>query len=147
MDWVPRALEKDMELGFEAPDGPLLVLGDGTLLRELLNNLLDNAVQYGRPGGQIAVKLSDSPQPSLTVEDDGPGIPAAELEKVFERFYRIPGSTGEGCGLGLSIVQEIAQSHGAAVRLSGGANGRGLRIQLGFAPLRQEEKTLGDLKA
>jgi len=139
MDWVPRALERDMDLGFEAPDDAILIHGDETLLRELLNNLLDNAVQYGRAGGQIAVKLSALPRPLLVVEDDGPGIPAAEWEKVFERFYRIQGSVGEGCGLGLSIVQEIAHAHGASVRLGGGADG-GLCIQVNFAPFEAKNE-------
>jgi len=67
------------------------------------------------------------------VEDDGPGIPVAERTRVFERFYRIPGSPGEGAGLGLPIVREIAKGHGATVRLLDGAEGRGLRVEVRFA--------------
>ena len=68
----------------------------------------------------------------LAVEDTGPGIPEAERELVFERFYRAPDSAGEGCGLGLAIVREIAQSHGAEIRLGTGPNGTGTAVQIAF---------------
>jgi two-component system sensor histidine kinase TctE len=68
----------------------------------------------------------------LEVEDDGPGIPAEEREKVFERFYRIPGGSPEGCGLGLAIVREIAQGHGATVAAREGAGGRGACMIVSF---------------
>jgi two-component system sensor histidine kinase TctE len=68
----------------------------------------------------------------LAVEDDGPGIPEAQRQRVLERFYRLPGSTGIGSGLGLAIVHEIAQRHGAALRLHEGHDGRGLRVEVVF---------------
>lgn len=132
MDWVPRALEQKMELDFEAPETPMPVAGDATLLKEMLNNLLDNAVRYGKPDGKITVRLLPTERPALVVEDDGQGIAATEMAQVFERFYRIPGSQGEGCGLGLSIVKEIADLHGAKVGLSSAGVGQGLRVEVVF---------------
>lgn len=132
MDWVPKALERGMELGFEAAEESVQIAGNETLLRELLGNLLDNAVCYGKAGGQISVKLEAHPQITLIVEDDGPGIEPDQAEKVFERFYRIPGSPGDGCGLGLAIVKEIADLHGAHVRIGNGPFGCGTRIEIVF---------------
>ncbi|WP_150047456.1 MULTISPECIES: sensor histidine kinase [Methylomonas] len=137
MDWVPKALERTIELGFDAPAQIVRVAGDATLLRELLSNLLDNAIDYGKPGGYIGVKIQATPKPSLIVEDDGPGIQANELDKIFERFYRIPGSPGEGCGLGLAIVKEIAELHAARIQIGAGHGGRGTRIEIGFESLTE----------
>ncbi|MGH8558791.1 MAG: sensor histidine kinase N-terminal domain-containing protein [Methylococcales bacterium] len=132
MDWVPRALERSIELGFDAPNDPVFIAGDPTLLRELLNNLLDNAVCYGTVGGQVSVKIQTHPQTTLIVEDDGPGIEPSEVDKVFERFYRIPGSPGEGCGLGLAIVKEIADLHHTQARIDAGQSGCGTRVSILF---------------
>jgi two-component system, OmpR family, sensor histidine kinase TctE len=118
IDWVPKALLRQMELSFECSEQPVSVQGDEALLRELLANLLDNAILYGRNKGHIVVRLTSRPTPTLTVEDDGPGIPETEKNKVFERFYRIPDSLGEGCGLGLAIVKEIADLHKARLELT-----------------------------
>ena len=71
---------------------------------------------------------------SIEIEDDGPGIPAAEREKVFERFYRVPGTTVEGGGLGLAIVREIAERHEARVALLTPESGRGLLVRIEFRP-------------
>jgi two-component system sensor histidine kinase TctE len=103
------------------------------LVRELLSNLLDNAIRYTQPGGQVTVRvaIADSAV-TLSVEDNGPGIPPAERERVFERFHRVLGNGGEGCGLGLSIVREIAQSHGAETRLAAGKNGNGTVVTVSF---------------
>lgn len=132
IDWVPKALQRNMELSFEGPEQPLQVRGDEILLRELLINLLDNAICYGHDHGNIMVRVNQYPTLSLTVEDDGPGIPDAETDRVFERFYRIPGSPGEGCGLGLSIVKEIADLHKARLKLSRAGETGGTRIELIF---------------
>lgn len=132
MDWAPKALERHMELEFDAPETPAPLLGDATLLREAVDNLLDNAVRYGAPGGRIGVTLTAEPLPLLRVEDDGPGIPPQEAHKVLERFYRIQGTPGEGCGLGLAIVREIAELHGALLHVGPGASGRGARIEIVF---------------
>lgn len=131
IDWVPRALQRDMDLSFDGPEDPVYVQGDETLLRELLNNLLDNAIRYGREHGQITVRITADTRPVLVVEDDGPGIPDSEADRIFERFYRPPGSPGDGCGLGLAIVKEIAEQHDAQVRLSR-SNLGGARIEVRF---------------
>jgi two-component system sensor histidine kinase TctE len=132
MDWVPKALQRNMEIGFESPEKELFVQGDEILLRELLTNLLDNAIAYGYDNGHIWVKLHCYPIPCLAVEDDGPGIPDTELDRVKERFYRIPGSPGNGCGLGLAIVKEIADLHKARFELSNSNTKGGARIDLIF---------------
>jgi two-component system sensor histidine kinase TctE len=88
------------------------------MLRELLSNLIDNALRYTPAPGSVTVRVrADAEQrlAILEVEDTGPGIPPAERSHVFERFYRILGSNVEGSGLGLSIVREIAQQHDAVV--------------------------------
>jgi two-component system, OmpR family, sensor histidine kinase TctE len=132
MDWVPKALQQNMELSFECPEEELYVQGDKILLRELLANLLDNAISSGYNNGNILVKLHRYPVPCLTVEDDGPGIPDIEMDRVFKRFYRIPGSPGNGCGLGLAIVKEIADLHKARFELSKSGIKCGTRIDLIF---------------
>jgi len=131
MDWVPKALQRDMDLSFDGPQSPVYVQGEETLLRELLNNLLDNAIRYGREHGQIMVRLAADVHPRLIVEDDGPGIPDSEIDRIFERFYRPPGSPGDGCGLGLAIVKEIADHHDARIRLSRSDHG-GVRVEVLF---------------
>lgn len=134
MDWVPRALERNIELGFDTQDVAVTVAGDEVLLRELLSNLLDNAICYGNNGGHINVGVRALPHTALIVEDDGPGIPDAEQQKIFERFYRIQGCRGEGCGLGLAIVKEIADLHAARVTVvSGGVERRGTRFEIVFS--------------
>ncbi len=135
MDWVPKALQRNMELSFEGLKQPLYVRGDEVLLQELLANLLDNAICYGHDQGNIIVKVGRDPSPRLSVEDDGSGIPEHELDKVFERFYRIPGSPGDGCGLGLAIVKEIADLHKARLQLSRVSAAGGTRVELAFKAL------------
>jgi two-component system sensor histidine kinase TctE len=87
------------------------------MLRELLSNLIDNALRYTPSEGSVTVRVrvNQEEQAFLEVEDTGPGIPTAERHHVFERFYRILGSHVEGSGLGLAIVREIAQQHEAEV--------------------------------
>jgi len=131
MEWVPNALKKNIELSFESANLSVLIYGDPILLTELINNLLDNAIKYGKKNGNIVVKLFDQPVPTFIIEDDGPGIENTEYDRVFERFYRIPGSTGNGCGLGLAIVKEIANLHQARL-LAGQASFGGFRVELQF---------------
>jgi two-component system sensor histidine kinase TctE len=132
MEWVPKALNKGMKLAFESLDDELYVQGDEVLLRELLINLIDNAMNYSGINGNIIVKLNSNPRTCLTVEDDGVGIPESETNKIFERFYRIPSSTGNGCGLGLAIVKEIADLHNARIQLKKSEFKSGTRIDLIF---------------
>jgi len=121
-DFVPRALEKRIDLGFERPEGspPLHVQGHALLLRELIRNLVDNALQYTPAGGTVTVRIIDDPFGQvvvLQVEDTGPGIPPSEREQVFQPFYRALGTNVDGSGLGLAIVKEIAVQHDAQVLL------------------------------
>lgn len=131
MEWVPRALEKDIDLGFESKGMPVSVAGDAALLQEMLRNLIDNAIRYTPPHGRVTVGIEqqDDNRVSLYVEDDGPGIPPDQRERVFERFYRILGSGEDGCGLGLSIVREIAEHHHGTVSIDGGAR-RGAKFSV-----------------
>jgi two-component system sensor histidine kinase TctE len=132
MLWVPRALERNIDLGFVESDRPARIRGDLLLLQELVSNLIDNAVRYGRDGGTITVTVTARPAPQLSIEDDGPGIPASERDKVFERFHRLPGSPGGGSGLGLAIVREIAHAHNASIELGSPDAGTGTRIRVTF---------------
>lgn len=133
MNWVPEALRKDIDLGFESCRRAVPVKGDPLGLTEMLNNLLDNAIRYTQPGGRVTVSVGyDNGGGVLRVEDDGPGIPPDQRARVFERFYRILGSGEKGSGLGLSIVREVAELHHATVELGEGPNGHGLKITLRF---------------
>jgi two-component system sensor histidine kinase TctE len=117
-DWVQASFSHEIDLGYEDPDGPVEILGDGMMLRELLSNLIDNALRYTPPGGSVTVRVrSDAGQALLEVEDTGPGIAPGERRRVFERFYRILGSSAPGSGLGLAIVREIARQHGADIEI------------------------------
>jgi len=137
LNWVPMALEKNIDLGFESgPDG-MLLNGDANSLQELLNNLIDNAIRYTAPDGHITVGVRmKQGHVLLCVEDNGPGIAAEHRERVFERFYRILGSGESGSGLGLSIVAEIARRHSAKLHLGSGNQGIGTRICVEFPAQR-----------
>ena len=101
------------------------------MLQELIANLLDNAIRYTQAQGKITVTVgADEEGATLQVEDSGPGIPLEEREHVFERFYRLQESAGDGCGLGLAIVREIALIHHAGVNIESGADGKGTRVNL-----------------
>jgi len=130
--FVDRALESGIDLGYEAAAAP--VDGVRALLIEALSNLIDNALRYCPRGSRVTVRCDTGPTGSawLEVEDDGPGIPVAERERVFERFYRIRDDVGEGCGLGLAIVREVLQRHAASISLDDAAPGRGLRVRIEF---------------
>ncbi|HEY1042643.1 MAG TPA: sensor histidine kinase N-terminal domain-containing protein [Telluria sp.] len=117
-DWVPASFTHRIDLGFEVLDAHARVQGNPVMLRELMSNLIDNALRYTPAGGSVTVRVrSAEGRAILEVEDTGPGIAAAERGKVFERFYRILGSSAPGSGLGLAIVREIAQQHGAEIDL------------------------------
>jgi two-component system sensor histidine kinase TctE len=136
--YLDPAAEKHMDLGLES--APAQTRGHAWLLRELLINLVDNAVKYTPQGGRITLRCGQLNEAGGTaswieVEDDGPGIPEAEHARVLHRFYRLAGSQGEGNGLGLAIADEIARAHHTQLQLAAGALGRGLRVRLVFAPL------------
>ena len=145
-DSVPRALERRIDLGYDGagPGAPgVLVEGNATLLKELVRNLVDNAINYTssspeKPGVVTARVLADpfGHVLVLQVEDNGPGIPEAERELVFQPFYRALGTNTDGSGLGLAIVQEIARQHGATLSIEEthpGQNSPGARLSLRFA--------------
>ena len=138
-DSVPRALEKQLDLGYDGPEpgtGATRLIGNATLLKELVRNLLDNAIAYTPEKGRITLRvLNDrfSGVLLLLVEDSGPGIPETERELVFEPFYRALGTNVDGSGLGLAIVLEIANQHAAAVTIED-AN-PGTRIAVRFVGL------------
>lgn len=123
---------RDIDLGLAEADGQAVVSGDGEALRILLSNLLANALRYTPCGGRVDVScaLRDG-QPVLEVADTGTGIPEAERERVFDRFYRRPGEQEPGSGLGLAIVRTIADRHGAVVSLHE-AQGGGLLARVVF---------------
>ncbi|MCW5235971.1 sensor histidine kinase [Verminephrobacter eiseniae] len=148
-DSVPRALDRHIDLGYDgAPPGTpgLLLDGNPTLLKELVRNLLDNAINYtpsgpDKPGVVTARVLADrfGQVLLLQVEDSGPGVPEAERELVFQPFYRVLGSEADGSGLGLSIVQKIARKHGAEVTLEDARAGQhppGARFGVRFTALK-----------
>ena len=132
-EWVPRALARHIDLGYDSEGGTAWIEGDSFLVRDMLGNLLDNAIRYTQHGGQVTVRVTEGMDAVvLTVEDNGPGIPEQERERVFERFYRVLGTGTEGCGLGLAIVREIALSHRAKVTLAAGAGGQGTVARVAF---------------
>jgi len=107
--------------------------GDPEALRILLGNLVDNALRYTPPAGRVDVAVCHrNGEVLLEVRDTGRGIPVAERERVFDRFYRRPGSGATGSGLGLAIVKGIAERHGARVLLEEGEGGEGLTVRVGF---------------
>ena len=116
-DWVPRALAAGCDLGVEITTEGLRVHGVALLLGEALVNLVDNAIRYAGAGATVTVRLRRvGDDVWLDVEDNGPGLAPELRERAFERFVR--GSTaGEGCGLGLAIVREIAERHGGSAQL------------------------------
>ena len=123
-DFVPRALEAGIDLGYEGPergkDGNLRLSGQPVLVREMIRNLVDNALQYTPRSGTVTVRVLADPFGQvlvLQVEDNGPGIPEAERELVFQPFYRALGTGVDGSGLGLAIVREIAERHDATVSI------------------------------
>ena len=116
--WVGRARARQIDLGFEAA-GPLTILGSDFLLREMINNLLDNALRYTPDEGRVTARVrAEGDAVVLEVEDSGIGIAPDEARRVFDRFYRVEGTGVEGSGLGLAIVREIAELHEATASLS-----------------------------
>ncbi|HDS1011668.1 TPA: sensor histidine kinase [Stenotrophomonas maltophilia] len=129
--YADRALAAGVDLGYEGPDDGVQVQGDPQLLREALGNLLDNALRYGAVPGVITLGVRQETEGvQAWVDDDGAGIAEAERTRVTERFYRAS-SEGDGCGLGLAIVAEIAQRHGAMLKIETAPLG-GARVGVRF---------------
>lgn len=142
-DLALPAMERGVDLSFEAPPAPVPFHGHETLIGEIVVNLVENALRHTPPGGEIAVALAaDAEAATLVVEDTGPGIPETERERVFERFHRLDRSDQTGTGLGLSVVREAVAAHDGSVTLADRADGRsGLRVvvRLPFAPVVRSE--------
>ncbi len=123
------AVERDIDLGLDV-NAPAVTRGDGAMMREAVVNLVENALRYTPKGGTVTVTVDGTAEEAvLVVEDSGPGIPPEERDKVFERFYRVPGTPGEGSGIGLSIVREVVDGAGGRLVLGTAAAG-GLRGEM-----------------
>ena len=147
-DWVDRADARNIDLGIERE--PVRVHGDPTLLQELIANLMDNALKYGRAGGMVGLRcVIEDDHVLIEVCDDGTGIAPAVREQVFERFYRHAGSQASGSGLGLSIAREIVRSHRGHIAIDDGPDnaegGRGtcVRVSLPLPANPNAQKTAG----
>lgn len=127
--FVPMAIEKDIEIRADIAPGLPALNGDPQLLSEMLGNLLDNAIRYSPSGGHVEISVNaDANLIQFIVQDDGPGIPVAERNRVIERFYRQAETVSEGSGLGLAIAREIARLHRGTVALEAGYRDRGLKV-------------------
>jgi two-component system sensor histidine kinase TctE len=129
--FVDQASLKHIDLGFDLQPTP--VQGDRFLLRDLIDNLIDNALRYTPPHGTVTVSCHPDGGGVLAVEDSGPGIPPAKRDAVFSRYVRLDDQT-TGSGLGLAIVRDIAIAHGAKVSIGDGARGRGALLAVRFPP-------------
>jgi two-component system OmpR family sensor kinase len=127
------AAAKQIDLGLPRADSAE-VEGQPDALMILLRNLIDNAIKYTPQGGTVDVSVTAAPGggATVTVEDSGPGIPPAERERVFDRFYRVPGSDAAGSGLGLAIIKSIAERHGATLALGESKRLGGLEATVTF---------------
>lgn len=135
MEWAPQALRRSIDLGFEGHGQPLQIDADPDRLRDLINNLIDNAVRYSQEGGRVTVAVGRAgPERLLSISDDGPTIPPEERTRVFERFHRLLGGRAEGSGLGLAIVSEIATLHGARITVQDDQDGTGNTFTVHFPP-------------
>ncbi|MDQ1833655.1 ATP-binding protein [Massilia scottii] len=131
-DLAGAAQTRGIDLGLTRADAVQLA-GQPDALMIMLRNLVDNALKYTPAGGMVDISVSgEGKLASLVVEDSGPGIPAEERERVFNRFYRIAGSEASGSGLGLAIIKAIAERHGARLSLGESAKLGGLSVRIDF---------------
>jgi signal transduction histidine kinase len=132
---VPQGLEAGIDLHFEVEQRPFPAHANPIMIHEIFSNLIDNAIRYNDQGGSVVIRLFDEDGKHVVeVEDDGPGIPDAEKEKVFTRFYRLNRDQSRvGSGLGLAIVQSLAATLNAEISMSAAANSRGLRVRIAWA--------------
>jgi signal transduction histidine kinase len=126
------ARHPETRIAAHLPDGPVCVTGWEPGLRLLADNLVENAARHGRPGGRVAVTLgAGGGGPVLEVDDDGPGVPADERERIFEPFARVDGRDRPGSGIGLALVAQQARHHGATVQVADAPSG-GARFTVRF---------------
>ncbi|MEG2050402.1 MAG: ATP-binding protein, partial [Comamonas sp.] len=144
--FIDSASNKGLDFGLEVE--PVCVWGHSWLLRELVSNLVENAIKYTPEGGSVTLRCGQRQTPLGTddsvllglpgvrgwafveVDDDGPGVPEAERSQITQRFYRAQGVVGEGTGLGLAIADEIAQLHQGALSFDEASSGKGLLVRL-----------------
>lgn len=134
-EFVPLSISHNLELGYQDSAGPAYINGDPVSLREMISNLVDNAIRYSGAGSNVNVMVTVNGSVSLIVEDDGPGISKEHRTLIFERFYRILGKDIPGSGLGLSIASEIVRAHGAEIFVADGPGGKGVRFTVRFPAL------------
>jgi len=127
-----QARHRSVTWSVALPDGPLLVRGWEPGLRMLVVNLLENAARHGRPDGNVRVTLrGESERPRLDVDDDGPGVPESDRERIFEPFVHVQGAGAPGSGLGLALAAQQARAHGATIEVERSALG-GARFSVRF---------------
>ncbi|MCH8857590.1 MAG: hypothetical protein IIA03_15470, partial [Proteobacteria bacterium] len=129
-DFVVPAGRVGVELELDSQAAPTL-RGEREALTSLVDNLVENAIKYSPRGGVVRVALTQHGfEACLEVTDQGPGIDPQWRERVFDRFFRVPGQTQSGSGLGLAIVLSVARRHGGRIELGTGPEGRGLRVRV-----------------
>jgi two-component system sensor histidine kinase TctE len=140
-DWWAAARDRGMDLGLEAPDHPLPLVGEPDLLREALSNLLHNAIHHGGAGGLVTLVVRAGSEDGVewNVTDNGLGLLAPDRARLGERFFR--GANSRGSGLGLAIVRTVAQRHGGSMRVGPGLGGRGLCVTLTLPALTISHQT------
>ncbi|MGA0609240.1 ATP-binding protein [Caldimonas sp. KR1-144] len=136
---LARRERKTLQVEVEA----CVVRGDVDAIGVLVRNLVDNALRHGGTSVRVAISCrmaerDGQARPMLVVEDDGIGVPAAERERIFDRFYRVPGTPGSGSGIGLSLVARVAQLHRALIDVGAGVDGRGTRVKVWFPRAAQK---------
>ena len=143
LEMAPTAIQKKIDLGFEPSAKPAIVKGNAERLKELLYNLLDNAIRYTQVGGQVtmSIRYTDT-EVELKILDNGPGIDAAERDKIFDRFHRVIGSGQDGSGLGLAIVKEIAKLHDADITVAENDSKKGLQVVVSFDRAQEDVQNI-----
>jgi two-component system sensor histidine kinase TctE len=138
-DLIPMAAQHGITISVDAEQRPVWVHAEPVIAAEILENLLDNAIRYNRPEGTVCISIHEAAQSvSVSVEDDGPGVPEAERKHIFERFYRLPRDQARaGTGLGLSIVRTLSEALRAEVSIETASGGRGLKVSVQFEPARK----------
>ncbi|MHB8453924.1 MAG: ATP-binding protein [Acidiferrobacterales bacterium] len=132
-EYAVLAVDKGVDLGIGRLE-PVVAMGDAESLRTMMGNLVDNAIRYTPGGGRVDLSVYPQRREAvLEVEDSGPGIPQEERSRVFDRFYRRPGSQVQGSGLGLAIVKNVVDRHRGRIILGAGRNGQGLMVTVTVA--------------
>jgi signal transduction histidine kinase len=132
---APWAVAHERTIAFGGPDQPVLVKGNAHAIADAIRNLVENGVTHSPSRAEVTVNTH--PDGSVSVADQGPGIPEEDRQRIFERFWRGKGAASQGAGLGLAIVTEIMKAHRGSTRVEEGPNG-GVIVTLGF-PLANEE--------